>query len=77
MKECLNKNEELRSMIDGLRTEQINIMSSNSGKISNDSSETNNLGKSDTEPANYTDEVLNLKVSIRLETRFVFSRHLT
>ncbi|XP_057536052.1 autophagy-related protein 23 isoform X2 [Amaranthus tricolor] len=61
MKECLNKNEELRSMIDGLRTEQINIMSSNSGKISNDSSETNNLGKSDTEPANYTDEVLNLK----------------
>lgn len=72
MKECLKKNEELRSMIDGLRTEQINIMSSNSGKISNDSSETNNIRKSDNGPASYTDEVLNLKVSVRLKQASFF-----
>lgn len=61
VKECLKQNEELRGMLDKLRTEQINIMSSNGGKVINGSSGTSNYGKSDTGSADYTDEVLNLK----------------
>lgn len=60
VKECLKQNEELRGMLDKLRTEQINIMSSNGGQMINGSSGTNNHGGSDTG----SDEILNLKVSI-------------
>ncbi|KAL2898888.1 Paramyosin [Bienertia sinuspersici] len=61
VKDCLKKNEELRGLLDNLRTEQINITSSNEGKIINSSSETSNYGESDARSAGYTDEVLNLK----------------
>ncbi|XP_056686903.1 uncharacterized protein [Spinacia oleracea] len=57
VKECLKQNEELRGMLDKLRTEQINIMSSNGGQMINGSSGKNNHGGSDTG----SDEILNLK----------------
>ncbi|XP_021720785.1 myosin-4-like [Chenopodium quinoa] len=60
VKECLKQNEELRGMLDKLRTEQINTMSSNGVQMTNGSLGTNNHGKSDTESAD-TDDILKLK----------------
>lgn len=67
VKECLKQNEELRGMLDKLRTEQINIMSSNRGKIADGSFESNTQGKSESTTVDYTNEVLNLKVQLAKE----------
>lgn len=71
VKECLKQNEELRGMLDKLRTEQINNMSPNGGKMIDDSS-TTEYGKRDTGSADYTDEFLNLKVGIWHEIQSFF-----
>jgi len=68
VKECLKQNEELRGMLDKLRTEQISVMSSNGGHMVDGSFEANTDGKSETSAVDYTNEVLNLKVSIWHET---------
>ncbi|KAJ8439849.1 hypothetical protein Cgig2_003915 [Carnegiea gigantea] len=67
VKECLKQNEELRGMLDKLRTEQISIMPSNGGKMSDGSFEANTSGKSETSAVDYTNEVLNLKVQLARE----------
>lgn len=67
VKECLKQNEQLRGMLDKLRTEQISFMPSNGGKMSDGSFEANTSGKSETSAVDYTNEVLNLKVQLARE----------
>ncbi|GAB4824455.1 hypothetical protein Ancab_007341 [Ancistrocladus abbreviatus] len=59
VKECLKQNEELRGMLDKLRKEQVNLLSSHGDEISNISADVINVS----EP-HYTAEVFSLKAQL-------------
>ncbi|KAH9626593.1 hypothetical protein KSS87_005444 [Heliosperma pusillum] len=61
VKECLKHNEELRGLLDQIRTEQFRVMSSNGGMTVNNSIDASHFRKDETGAVDYTNEVLNLK----------------
>ncbi|XP_074268022.1 uncharacterized protein LOC141591543 isoform X2 [Silene latifolia] len=67
VKECLKHNEELRGLLDQIRTEQIRVMSSNGGLTVNNSTNANHFRKDETGAVDYTNEVLDLKGQLATE----------
>lgn len=66
MKDCLKQNEELRGMLDKLRTEQANVPTLNEGITQNHLLDSNKDGGDETRHQAYPAEVVFLKVKLHI-----------
>lgn len=67
VKDCLKQNEELRSMLDKLRTEQTSTLPFNGMETQKSLLEATKEGGNETVPQAYAAEILSLKVGLRAE----------